>query len=518
MRTKKTVTPIILTILIIAISLSGCKKSSKEKPKEEVKYFKLKPTEVIPTAAVSFSEGVNNTEVVETGSDNIAIWAKNGLRDKTLILIDSKISIQGQMYDDYLMEVKKLIDNNNYELLSKYSGMTQKLKKLYDSTNYIYVAHRLGIIKDVVWVLPISSPINSDYKDFFKQNLKKGYPQFAQEDIDSFTLSDKKIQGSLFGIPITVIAITELPEFKEPVIMSINLSYINSFVVDNVKTPIEDITVSLLNMLKNKKPLVNYITIVNSNATFEVPLMFRFLSNILRDIFKDPSLMWAPKREWILKQEADKFLAFVNYESAEQRYNEILKTTPNDPSIYFQLSTLRTKDSRYEEASEHLEKAITYDNGYVLGYISLTSKMQSEDEKLLFLQFGAKNHPESVPILTTLAKLLSEKGMFQESLDIYMQLVKLGTESYDLNFYIADCYYKLKNYQKAIDMYNKTYSILPEDVKNAYSFSFINLAEAYEKIDDTENALKYYKMFLDYNKISSETESVKLKIKRLKDK
>jgi tetratricopeptide (TPR) repeat protein len=505
--------------IITAVFTLSCKKSPKEDVFKKYARFHLKPAEVETSTEMVFVYKMKNIQVVELGSDNIAIWAENGIRNKTLILVDSMPNIQYEIPDEILLETKNLIDNNNYKILSNYTGLTKTLKRLYDSFNYIYAAHRLGIIKEVIWVMPIVESITFDYKDFFKQKLRDNPSlNFTSKDIDSFSFSNNQLIGSIFDIPVTITAIDDLEVPKEPVVLSINLSYLAAFVIDNVRSPIEDITVAFLKALSKKIIKTNYTTIVNSNRTSDVNMRFRFISNILKDMFTNPDLLQRPKREWIIKQSADHKSAFVAYDEAEKEYNEILKTTPDDPAIYFQLAILYIKRHELDKASYYIEEAAKRDKYYLLSYTSLMSELQSEDKRFKLLETGYKKHPENIPILSSIASLFFNKGKFQEALEAYLKLINLGVESYDLSFYVADCHFKLKNYEKAKTIYDNTFSLLTEEFKEIYSFYYINLAEVYEILNDNENAIKNYALFLKYNKNSPKIKSIGLKIKELKKK
>ncbi len=475
---KKIFVTITFIIIIAFASLYYYNTRTKEPKATKIRSdLALEPAKASPEPAAVFIDKVRNVEIVEIGSDNIALWAKNGIRDATLILVDANLEITSSIPDAQIAEAKQLIQNNNYDLLETYTGITTKFKRLYAPYNYLYAAHRLGLIKKIIWVLPVYESIKEDYLDFFKEKLRSnpGF-NYPKEDIDSFTYSDNKLEGTLLGVPVTVVHITDLQEQRDPVIISISLSYFPAFIVDNVKTPIEDIVVNFLLALQ-KVPLISqYITIVNANRTLKISMQFRFLSNILKTIFSEPSHMQAPKKAWLLKQEADKNLFFIEYDNAVSIYNKILTLTPDDPAIYYQLATISLKRSDYEEASGYLEEAIKRDKYYVLAYVDLLSHLQYEDLKLKFLSFAYKNHSDDIPILTTMANLYYKKGQFQESLDAYLKLISLGIEAYDLNFYVADCYYNLKKYEKAKEVYENTFSLLSQDEKRFYSFYYLNLA------------------------------------------
>jgi tetratricopeptide (TPR) repeat protein len=428
-------------------------------------------------------------------------------------------NIQYEIPDNLLLEAKELIDMKDYERLSTYSGLTNKFKRLYDPFNYIYAAHRLGIIKKVIWVIPISKSIEFDYRDFFKERLMNNPNlDYTPEDINSFEYTDNKLEGRVFGIPITVLNINDLGILDEPVIISINMTYLNSFVIDNVRSPIENIAVAFLSSFSKLPLQTNYITIVNSNKTFEVTLQFRFIANIIKEMLQEPHLVGNVKREWIMRQFADKKLFFVEYDDAIKEYKAILELTPDDPSVYYQLAIVYYKRGDYDKVVYYIEEAIKRDENYELGYLDIISPTESEDKKLKLLQIGYERHSENIPIINTIADMYFRKDKFQEALDAYLKLISLGIESYDYNFYVAECYFRLKNYDKAKEVYNNTFDLLTDDYKLYFSSSYVNLAETYENLNDIENAIKNYELYLKYNQASPGGNEIKLRLIELKSK
>jgi tetratricopeptide (TPR) repeat protein len=519
MRKNKLIDILFIVLLItISISVMSCKKSQKEKIAQR-KDVSLKPVKDKLRAELLFFDNLQKIDIVEIGSDNIAIWAKNGIRERTLVLLDPALNIGREISDDLLLEAKQLIDNNEYDKLDKYTGITNTLKRLYGPYNYVYAAYRLGIIKDVVWVLPITESITYDYQDFFRQRLREDEAiDFTNEDINSFTYADNKLTGTVFGIPVTVTALHDLEMPEDYVVISINMTYLTTFVENNIQTPIEEITVAFVNKLSKKPLMSNYLTIVNSNRTFEVDLIFRFITKILKDMLMDLNLMKNPKLEWNVKIMADEKLAFVDYEQAEKEYNAILQMNPDNAGVYYQLAILYLKRRDFEKTSYYLEEAIKRDKYYSLGYVSLLSKLGNNGYKEELINLGLANHPEDISILTTFANMKYKSGKYKEAQKTYLKLISMGLESYNLSFYVADCYYRLKEFERAGEVYERTLSLLPNDYKEAYVYYYISLAEVYEKLKDNENAIKNYELYLKFVKDSTNTASIKSKIKMLKQK
>jgi len=506
---------LLLCAIILSLTHISCKKSAKEANKA-LEHLRLKPTLKEPPMETIFQNNIKNIQIAELGSDNISIWAKNGIRDRKLVLIDSRFNLLRQIPDELLLEAKGLIEKGDYETLAQHTSTSEKFKQFYDSFDYVFAAHRLGLIKEVIWVIPVSESINFDYRDFFKMRLQEDRAyNFPKEDIESFTFQENKLTGHLLGIPITVVTLEDLVPPAEPVLLTINISYLTSFITDNVRTPIEDISVAFLKSLSKKSLVVNYVTIINSNTSFDVSLQFRFLSNIFHDILRDPALIRNPKNEWILKQYGDEKLAFLEYDSAERDYLKILETTPDDPAIYFQLAFVQVKRSKFDEAVEYIEKAIKLDPEYILSYISMTKKMLSEKKKLQFTKLGLEKHPDNFYINLTLAQKYYESGDFEESLKYFKKLIALGIESYDFSFMIADCYFNIKEYDKSISIYNNTFSLLPELYKPSFASYYVSLSDAYISINDYRNAVKYLNVYLDYNQDPTTEDTIRHQIKRL---
>ncbi len=187
-------------LLIILFNLSACENS---------KPFPVLGRDRIPTSLI-----------VEDHSQVLAHWAEQGIRDAVIINYDTHDDIR-LIPDSKIASLKDMYIRRDWNSFKNADSVTGR--GLYNIGNWIYAGARLGIIREVFWVVPhnLFSGENNEQqmRRFLLSNL------FSVEDIKTFQLSNNRFSGSFKGIPLTLCSPDSLPDIDDPVLLSIDTDF-----------------------------------------------------------------------------------------------------------------------------------------------------------------------------------------------------------------------------------------------------------------------------------------------------
>jgi len=173
-----------------------------------------------------------------------------------------------------------------------------------------------------------------------------------------------------------------------------------------------------------------------------------------------------------------------DYATAETKLREALKTEPGNTTVRYYLGLSLMYQGNFAEALEELKAA------------------RSEQEKA-----GRQSRP-AVPSVyqvdLALAQAYIGLNRFEEA---WPELESAGNEnpqSSDVFLFRGVCYYKQKEYAKAIEALNKSISL---DAKKAYAYYYIGMA--YSETEDVQKMLDAFKTFLQLAPDAPEAPDVK---------
>ncbi|MBC8017786.1 MAG: hypothetical protein H7X83_04595 [Verrucomicrobia bacterium] len=173
-----------------------------------------------PSRPILGKDALARPLMVEDHSQALAHWAEKGIRDAVLInfdthddirwIPDKKIDALGQIYRQkkwsHFRAADSLADNGLYHL-----------------GNWIYAGGRLGIFREVYWVIPFDI-FSMDDPDVKLRRFLRDY-EFNEQEIQPFSLRDRRFHGTFHGVPLTVCDIKSLPEISSPLLLSLDTDF-----------------------------------------------------------------------------------------------------------------------------------------------------------------------------------------------------------------------------------------------------------------------------------------------------
>ncbi len=189
-----------------------------------------------------------------------------------------------------------------------------------------------------------------------------------------------------------------------------------------------------------------------------------------------------------------------NYEMAAICLEKAITQDRYNARIYYYLSFLHP--SRYEERGfktrdEVLLNAVKLDPGYweaVYEYANelyTTGTAASTNPKTIksieYLQNFTRLNPNNEKILALLGKILLQSKYTREAVQIFEKLVILSENSALHNYNLGICYFHLKEYDRAKDLFNKAIDL------NDYPDAYLYIGAIHRLAGDRDKALHYYR-------------------------
>ncbi len=300
-------------------------------------------------------------QLLEQENFNIPYWTQNGAKDRTLVHI-SYMDGLAPLDENILKSLKDTAGKGDSDKLLSMGNVSDG-KPAYSAENTVFAATRLGLVKDVYWVIPSLTSLTKESLDGFKEHLKKTYPSQSQE-FDKLVLNGKVASGTISGIPVFIVSLQDLPKIDKPVLLDIDLSFFSDIYLDEKKTRILSLVSGFFKTLQESGLSSDMVSISASNKNGLVPYKFRFLADYFAELFANPKMLnGAPPKLWLDRADAWK-MEQRSFKEAIPLYLTLLKEYPKDAATHYDLAYAYLKVGQKEAASKELDAAAALKAGY----------------------------------------------------------------------------------------------------------------------------------------------------------
>ena len=159
------------------------------------------------------------------------------------------------------------------------------------------------------------------------------------------------------------------------------------------------------------------------------------------------------------------------------------------------------QENDYRHAIDFYNKALKLDNKNYFIYNKLSLMyyyLDNLDSSIVYSDLTLKIAPNDTTALYQRGHCYLDKGNYQKALDDFsLSFEKTKKRNSDASFNIGKCYFGLGNLDRAMEFYQKTLTLEPND-----KYSFYELGYCYASLltPDKDNALKYYSKAIDQDK------------------
>lgn len=335
--------------------------------------------------------------MVELATDALPIWRAYKDRRPTLALLSNDPFLQ-PIPADLLARAKALALHGSSREVRKQTAPFATNPVLLP-TMALSAALAADFFAEVVWVVPAANgPESFSLADFRRQLEESGVA--SKEEAAAFQQGEGGYRGAIRGTPFRAVLHSELPNLAGEIVCHLDLSFFAPLYKNEVRTPLLPLLNNTLATLNQAAWPVVATTISLSNLDGATPLDSRFLQDILREIFAQPSLLAAdPPMVW--KGQTDLFYLanLFQYEQAVETASAMTTAAPKDAAAHYALYKVSRLQKQSAEALASLDRAVALDAVYALEYALLapvaTSKGRPDEAaRLLTLAVGAlPGHP-----------------------------------------------------------------------------------------------------------------------------
>jgi len=244
-----------------------------------------------------------------------------------------------------------------------------------------------------------------------------------------------------------------------------------------------------------------------------------------------------------LIQQAQKFELEERFPEAEKAYSQILKDIPDSPEAYVNLAITQARQNKYDlavetlkqgmvriensevlsvrlghtylvmgkfqEALESMEKALSINPQNINALTICASILESIDKKeesRFYYERALAIEPENQQLRTSFAANLASGGKLEEAIKVYETLIKDFPEEQAYYQFMGIAWSYLGEFDKAIFFLQQALAIKPTPT------GYFNLAVAYDKSDQFQQAIKYFKLYLENSQGESKVNIQKAKV------
>jgi len=238
--------------------------------------------------------------MVEDHSQALAHWAEKGIRDAVLINFDTHDDIRW-IPEEKIAALGQIYRQKEWQRFRAADSLADD--SLYHLGNWIYAGGRLGIFREVYWVIPFDI-FSMEDPDAKLRRFLRDY-EFNQQEIRSFTLRDRRFQGTFHGVPLTVCDIKSLPEISSPLLLSLDTDFFPPYSTVHEKSYLPALHEVFMALHAKNYRIEDALVSYSVNGDF-LPPHLRWVGDTIGTILEKPGLLEEPPTELLnLLQQID---------------------------------------------------------------------------------------------------------------------------------------------------------------------------------------------------------------------
>ena len=182
------------------------------------------PADFVQAARVG-EEPVPAIHVLENHSSALIAWRRAGVRGRILVHLDGHIDFDW-LPDETVARIAAASPDELRELEHHPYAMDGEAYSRFGIWNFIYPAARLGIVREMVWVVPDGSLQDAfSVSQLARIQLLDKLQMVKVREAAGLRRDGRVLHGTLLGLPITICELSGLPDLPEPVLLDIDLDY-----------------------------------------------------------------------------------------------------------------------------------------------------------------------------------------------------------------------------------------------------------------------------------------------------
>jgi tetratricopeptide (TPR) repeat protein len=182
-----------------------------------------------------------------------------------------------------------------------------------------------------------------------------------------------------------------------------------------------------------------------------------------------------------------KYKRLTRLRIADSLYDKAIKLNPYNIEAYSGKAWLKSQMRKPLEAQNTLEACLAANpndaNAFLLFGQYLELKSNNTVEAVAMYKKAIETNDKSINAYTSIVRLYNEQGEVQKSINLLQTAIKNNSKAPDFWYLLGQTYFKTKNYNRAIDAFEKAVTIDKSFVKGNKSLGFSQV-----EINQTEKA------------------------------
>ncbi len=424
------------------------------------------PESALQTAAMTQDspvgvEPIEQIVMMENHDEAYHAWKKAGFRDRIVVHVDPHIDFGWMPERDpaELLQARSLgeLEEQSAEA-SVWNFSGRSMGELIAIGNYLNPALREGIVRSFYWVVPDGFLKTLKQRKLLEKMLNTGRKAHPRA-FEKIAWVNGSLRGEIYGKPMTVCTLSDLPEFEESILLDIDTDFL---VIDSISPfyPYADLPKTrpwiwpeeLVARFGERRLRTDFVTIAYSVEGGYTPLGYKYLGDDLATLLRDPGLAARHGQIMVLKRQASLYQEEKKIPEAMHAYESALAANSDDASIHYQLAHLCYEKGQADQVRGHYQHAVTLDPSYRTAYktfgpvyFALGRFPQSEAEYRKALTFD----PDDVDAHCGLADLCLQQRRWNEAITHFRRASELGQQHGRAHFGLGYVYVKLRDWSAA---------------------------------------------------------------------
>ena len=426
MEIKTPTKPWILLVIFLAISAGGFfvfSKSTISNP-----YGK----------PVSGKDNLPHVKVIENHKSALTYWLDSGIKNAVLVSIDAHDDIK-RIPDSYIQELKVL--SNQRVTTSAGAEAHQNFSGKVTNGNFLYAAAKLGIFKEIFWIIPAPYTGTSNQENSLISLLN--YYNFFKKDIKTFKMAGNCFKGQVNGIPFSLCDVDSLPDIHEPIVLNIDSDFFPAVAESRSEKLIDSIS-------RTNKALAgrNY-KIIDAVLAYSVDgghlnTYHRWIGDLFVLSLENPLMMSAGKLpdRYPALQQADLLLLMGRYDELLEHLQPFIEIPQPDPAMLtyyaFALAGLNAEAHAYSYA----EQACLADKKYCYVLSEIGENLLADhglDSAEKFFIRGYALNPQMAHGQFNLAQAMIKNNRLDEAI-YYLKEFRKANGPFPIDLYLGKTY------------------------------------------------------------------------------
>ena len=385
--------------------------------------------------------------VVEEHCAALLRWAAQGIRDAVLVNVDTHDDFR-LVPDARLGDLHELYRRKDWQGFAA-AGIPSD-RSLYGISNWIYAGARLGVFREVYWVIPFRIFEQPDPAALMRRLLQ--YCGFSAADFQTFSLADNRFSGTFRGIPITICGLQSLPDIREPLLLSLDVDFFPTYTSEYRVPYLRALHDAFAALYRKRYRIRDLLVCYSVNGDYYLQPHDRWGGDTVVRLLADPGMIDAAPSELLdLLQELEN-----GYRARDGV--ELIRLTGRFLPRYPEASVLLYNayghmlcgepDRAFDAAMECCRRDRLYVTALpFIGINYLLTGRPREAEP--FFRAGVSLDPAMRNGLFQFGTCLRQLGKLREAIVYYRKDVAI-LGSFPTEFFIADCYLRLGDRQAAL--------------------------------------------------------------------